>query len=113
MLAQASLDAEASSSTKFSVNSSNHSGRSCDGLPSAVPMSFFFLFLVSCNMSPRVRLRVLRRRVVAGLGVESSVVESCGTDVEDVLVVELGGPFDNPGKTMGTYFLCCMVLSAA
>ena len=40
--------------------------------------------------------------VVAGLGVESSVIESCDTNVEDVLADELGGPFDNPGTTMGT-----------
>ena len=41
----------------------------------------------------------------AGLGVESSIVKSSGTDVEDVLKVELGGPVENPGTTMGTYFL--------
>ena len=47
-------------------------------------------------------LRVLRLRVVAPLGVELSVVVSCDTDVEDVLVDGLGGPVDNPGTTMGT-----------
>ena len=63
MVAGASLDAEASSSTKCSVNSSNHSGRSCDRLPSAASMfSFLFLFSVSVqtsNRSLRDRPRVL------------------------------------------------------
>ena len=79
MLAGASLDAEEASSTKISVNSSNHSGRSWDRFPSAGSMSrFLFVFSVSVesyNKSHRARLRVLRLRVVAGLGVESSVVE--------------------------------------
>ena len=35
-------------------------------------------------------------------GIEPSVVESCDTGVEDVLVDDLGGPVDNPGTTMGT-----------
>ena len=41
---------KASSSTKCSVNSSNHSGRSCDRLPSAASFfSFLFLFSVSVD----------------------------------------------------------------
>ena len=48
-------------------------------------------------------LRVLLLRVVAVLGVESSQIESCETDVEDVLV-ELEGPVDKPGTTIGTKF---------
>ena len=108
MLAGASLEAEASSSTMFSVNSSNNFNRSCNGASRAASVSsFLFLFSVSvesCNKSPRAQLRRLRLRVVAGLGVEPSVVESCGTDVENVLVVEVGGLVDNPGTTMGTYF---------
>ena len=33
---------------------------------------------------------------------ESSAVETCDIDVENVLVDELGGPVGNPGTTMGT-----------
>ena len=55
------------------------------------------------NGSPNTRLRVLRRRVVAGLGVESSV-ECCGNDVGDVFVVELEELVDNPGTPIGTQF---------
>ena len=52
MLADASLDAEASSSTEFSENSSNHSGRSCDQLPNAASMSsLFFLFSILWNLA--------------------------------------------------------------
>ena len=47
----------------------------------------------------------------AGLGVESSIVKSCGTDVEDGLKVELGGPVENTGTTMGTYLPCSIVFS--
>ena len=78
MLAGASLETEASSSNQLSAKSSNHSGRSRKGLP-------------------RARLRVLQLRVVAG-GVESSRVESCDTDVEDVLVDEPESPFEKPKK---------------
>ena len=56
----------------------------------------------SCNRSPRARLRVLRHRVVAGLGVESAAVKSCYNDVEDLLVDELKGPVDKLGTTIGT-----------
>ena len=47
----------------------------------------------------------------AGPGVGSSIVKSCGTDVEDVLKVELEGPVDDPGTTMGTYLPCSIVFS--
>ena len=46
-------------------------------------------------------LAVLRRRIVAGLDEESSA-ESCVDDVGDALAVELEGPVDKPGPTMGT-----------
>ena len=51
MLAGVSLDAEASSSTKMSVYSSNQSNRSCDGLPSAV--FFFFGMKDGCQCKDR------------------------------------------------------------
>ena len=71
MLEGASLEAEASSSTKLSVTSSKHFG-------------------------------LLLLRVVAGLGVESSRTESCGTDVEDVLVHDVESQVDKPRTTTGT-----------
>ena len=55
----------------------------------------------SWNKLLRARPRALRRRVVARLGVESSVRKSCGTDVEDVLE-ELGGLVVHPETTMET-----------
>ena len=102
MLAGASLDAEASSSTKKSAKSSNQQITQ----PNAVSMSSIFCIFgfCGCNESLRARLRVLRLRVVAGLGVKSSVANSCGTDVEDVLVVELEELVDHPGTTSGTQF---------
>ena len=70
MLQGASLETEASSPTKLPLNSSDHSGRSRNGLPGAVSMSsFFFLFLVSVESrkwSPSARLRLLLLRVFAG-----------------------------------------------
>ena len=84
MHAGASLEAEASSSTTFSVNSSNRSGRSRNGLLHAPSMSSFFWFLWNLATGPQsARLGLLLLRVIAGLGVESSRSESCDTDVED------------------------------
>ena len=60
--------------------------------------------LESRKWSPSAPLRVLRRRKVAGLGVESYRIESRVNDVGDVLVVELEEPVDNPGTTIGTLF---------
>ena len=59
----------------------------------------------SGNRSPSARLRLLWLRVVAGLGVQSSSIESSDTDVEDALVDELEGPFDKPGTTINTLIL--------
>ena len=102
MLAGASLDAEAFSSTEFSENSSNHPGRSCDQLPNAASMSSLFFCFRFCGISQLVSQCSTGLRGDAGLGVESSAVETCDIDVENVLVDELGGPVGNPGTTMGT-----------
>ena len=56
----------------------------------------------SGNGSQSARLRLLWLCVVAGLGVQSSSIESSDTDVEDALVDELEGPFDKPGTTTST-----------
>ena len=48
------------------------------------------------NWSPSTGLLVLRRRMVAELYAES-LVESCGNDVGDVLVVELEEVVGDPG----------------
>ena len=68
---------------------------------------FFILFVVSLetrHWSPSARLRFLLLRVVAGLGVEASRIESCGTDVVDVLADELEGRVDRPRTTIGAKF---------
>ena len=93
MLAAASLEAEAASSTKVSVSSSNHSCRS---------LIFCFWFLwKSRHWSLSARRRLLLLRVLAGRGAESSRIESCGPDVEDVLVDELEDLVNEPGTTIG------------
>ena len=100
LLAGLSRDANTPSSTRFSVKSSNHSGKSRNGSPCTGSVSFF-LFLVSVesrNWSPSTGLLGLRRRIVAGLDVESSV-ESCSNDV---LAVELEEPIERSGTTIGT-----------
>ena len=53
-------------------------------------------------MFHHVRLRALRLRVIAGIDLESSVVESCVMDAEDVPVVNLRGPVRNIESTIGT-----------
>ena len=111
----ASLDTEASSSTKFSGNSSNHSGRSRNGSRRVLSLSpFLFLFLVSFgsrNESPSARRCLRPLGVFAGTGEESSCIGSCDTAVEAVLSAgELGDPVDELGATMGTWFsVCCLV----
>ena len=89
---------------RCSENSCDHSGKSRNKPPSTGSMSFFLCSVCSesCSWSPNTRLRVLLRRLVAGLGVESSTVKSCGNDVGDVLAVELEEAVDNPGTTIGT-----------
>ena len=90
-LAGASLCAGTLSSTRFSVNSSNHSGRSRNKSPRASSVSSF----LSLSM-----LLVLSHRVVAGRNVETT--ESCGIDAGDVGVAELEESVDEPGTTIGT-----------
>ena len=98
MLASVSLEAEASSSivSDFLQPWQMQVHRA----PSMSSCSF--LFSVLWKLALGARLRVLRHRVVAGLGAESSSIESCDTDVKDVLVDELEGLVDKPGTTMGT-----------
>ena len=111
MLAGVSLDAETPSSNRCSVKSSNHSGRSCGRIPSvgSVSSCLSSVSSESCKWSPNTRLRALPRRVDAGLGVESSTVKSCGTDVGHVLVVELEEPVVNPGQRSVHSFPCCIL----
>ena len=65
----------------------------------------------SCKWSSSARLRSLLLRVVAGHGVESSTIKSCGTDVQDVLVDKLEGPVDNPEQRQARNSPCCIVFS--
>ena len=103
MLEGVSLDADTPSFIRFSVKSSNHSGKSRNRFPSTRSMSLFSSSDHSelSNWSPSTGRGVLRRRVVARLDVESSG-ESCVNDVEDffLLAVELEEPVDNPGTTI-------------
>ena len=102
-----SLNANTPSSSRFSVNSSNHSGKSRNRFPGTGTLSLFlFVSLVSVrfrNRFPDARMFVLSLRVVAGLDEESSDV-SCGNYVGDVLALELEEPVDNPGTTTSTNF---------
>ena len=106
-----SLDANTPSSSRFVVNSSNHSGKARNRFPGAGTMSLFLMvFLVpvgSRSWFPSTGMLVLSRRGVAGLDEESSDV-SCGNDVGDALALELEEPVDNPGTTIS-----CVVLSVA
>ena len=69
---------EASQSTKYSVNSSNHFGRSCIGSP-RVKLSSSFDSKV-CSVPPGANLRSCFD-LFAGLCVDSSRFESCDEDV--------------------------------
>ena len=75
--------------------------------------SFFFgVSFGSGNWSSSAQRRLLLLRVFAGAGVESSRIESCDTDFQDVVVAELEDPVDKPGTTIGTEFsvLRCIFL---
>ena len=105
MLAVGSRDAHTLSSSRFSVKSSNFSGTPPNRSPCTGSVS---LFMILCLVSvesrkwfPSTGLRARRRRMVAGLDVQSSA-ESCGSDVGDVFAVELEDPVDNPETTIGT-----------
>ena len=81
--------------------------------PCSIVVPFFFLVSFgSGKWSSSAQRRLLLLRVFAGAGAESSRIESCDTDVEDVLVVELEDPVDKPGTTRSTEFsvLRCIFL---
>ena len=97
-LAGASVCSGTLSSTRFSVNSSNHSGRSCNGfrVPARCP-HFIFGFAVFCWFWRQVSLCL-----PAGRNVETT--ESCGNDAGDVGVDELEEPVDKSGTMIDTQF---------
>ena len=98
-LAGASLYAGTLSSTRLSVNYSNHSGRSRDKswLGVIIYACFFQFLLVLATSPPRAWLLVFSLRVVSGRNVETT--ESCCNDAGDVGEAELE---DRPGTTIGT-----------
>ena len=102
MLEGVSLDADTPSFIRFSVRSSNHSGKSRNQFPGTRSMSLFSSSDRSelSNWSRSTSPGVLRRRVVARLDVVSSV--SCGNDVEDLFPLKLEEPVDNTWTTIGT-----------
>ena len=63
----------------------------------------FWVSVGSRDWLPSGEQLVLRRRTVAGLDEESSVV-FCGHDVRDALAVKMEEPVDNPGTTIGIVF---------
>ena len=93
MLAGASLGAEASSSSSLSVNEFPRNG---------LFRAHLLVSFESRNRSPSARLRSLLLRVFAGHASESSRIESCGTDVADVLADDPEGPVDKPRTTIRT-----------
>ena len=86
-----------SESSRLSVNSSNHSGRSRNRSPDACSLLLFLLLFWDVFALRRFPDACLSLRSVAGL--EDVLDESCGGDVEDELVPEFD---DNPGTTRGT-----------
>ena len=91
------------SSTKLSVNSSHHSGKSRNGFLRTVSLSPFFCVYGFCwfvRRASRAVLLVLSLLVDARCNVGSAA--SCDTDVGDVGVAELEKLVDKPGTTIGT-----------
>ena len=98
------------SSTRFSVNSSEHSGRSRNGFLRTPSLSFLFWFSVSTgprDASPRTPSLILSLLVDAGCCV--GITASCGTDVGDAGEAELEVPVDRPRTTIGTCSPCCIL----
>ena len=93
-LAGASLCAGTLSSTRFSVNYSNHSGKSSNGFPRTLSLSFFSISAGSCDG--------LLHTVVLELSllVDAEWSASGNTDVGDV--AEHEQLVDKPGTTIGT-----------
>ena len=83
-------------STRFSVNCSDHSGRSRNLFLRAFSLSpFFFVFPIVAGSRDGLPLEL-------SLLVDAGYSVSCNTDVGDVSVAELEGPVDKPGTTIGT-----------
>ena len=94
-------------STKCSVNSANHSSRSCTKFHRA-GLSDSFNSRVRSE-SPRARLRSCFD-LLPGLCVDSCRVEFCDEDaIHDSAALELDDPLETPGTTMGTESLCSML----
>ena len=70
-------------SSRFSVNSSNHSGRSRDRYPDAPPLSLFLFLFWVFGGSLQFPGAPASLRSFAGL--EDELEESCGSDAEDEL----------------------------
>ena len=86
-------------SSRFSVSSSNHSGKSRNRFPDARALSLFFVFILGLgDRCPDFRTLVSSLRFAAGLHEVSSYV-SCGNDVEDERALELEEPVANSGTT--------------
>ena len=100
MLAGKSFDADIPSSTTFSVNSPNRSGKNRKKSHCTKTVSSF-CFYGGCLKDPATVFPLL---ACWYFDVVWSSVESCGSDVGDVLAIELKEPVDNPGTTIGAQF---------
>ena len=92
-------------SSRFSVNSSNHSGRSRKRFPAACWLFFLknlVLGLVFWEARKRFPDACSSLRKLDGL--EEVLEASCGNDVQDELALELD---DNPGQQQARHFPSC------
>ena len=88
-------------STRFSTNYSNHSGRSCDGFPRTPSLSpFFVLFSISGGSYDGLRHSV---PLDLSLVVDVGCSVSCNADVGDVGVAELEELVENLKKLCTSY----------
>ena len=85
-------------SSRFSVKSSNHSGRSCKRSPAAPLVVSIFILVVSFGGLRQFPNTPSLLRKFAGI---NELDKSCANDVEDEHALELD---DNPGTTTGTTF---------
>ena len=107
-LAGASLSSGKLSSTRCSVDSSNHSRRSRNGSPRAFSLSLFLFCFWFYSGSRDGSLRTLSMPFVLSLLVDAGccagTTPSCDNHVGDVGVAELEEPVDKPETTVGTKF---------
>ena len=89
------------------MNSSDNSGKSRNGFPRTLSLSFEFGLSVSTGQrdgSPRTLSMPLVLSLLVDAGCCVGITASCDKDVGDVGAAELEEPVDRPGTTIGTQF---------